>query len=309
MLLSSKSLQLVVLQWRDLMSTLKWVYKVETFDPVFVNPSSFDSVKEVLWRVGHAASVSRYHPDVPNTRKWLSVIMDHSPYLVSKTVIDTVYLSNIRSFIYSFTQFTFVVIVKQKFWNQNRWPPYWSASRSQVNFIMEFDWMLWHNGKLHLEMIMAKTFTSHNWKVFMCELTKELGFTSEAAYKYVKKCSQIIIKPCPSWKWPILVSGMSYFYLTSVIVFLLDLACQWTTSCMTGSDKWDGIILTTSTSSTQPGRIWWAFNCFTLVWGETMLNTSGQSIWPLTTVLQCFKKCFDLFAWQVSIPFLELFGL
>lgn len=38
-------------------------------------------------------------------------------------------------------------------------------------------------------MNMAKTFTSHNWEVFMCELTKELGFTSEAAQKYVKKCS------------------------------------------------------------------------------------------------------------------------
>ena len=33
--------------------------KVETYDPVFVNPNSFDSVKEVLRQVGHASSVSR----------------------------------------------------------------------------------------------------------------------------------------------------------------------------------------------------------------------------------------------------------
>jgi len=65
---------------------------VQTCDPVFVNPNSFDSIKEVLRRVGHAASISRYHPDKPNARKWLSVTMDESPYLVSRTVIDTVYL-------------------------------------------------------------------------------------------------------------------------------------------------------------------------------------------------------------------------
>jgi len=66
--------------------------KVETSDPVFVYPNSFDSVKEVLPRVGHVASVSQYHPNVPNARKWLSVTMDGSPYLVSRTVIDAVYL-------------------------------------------------------------------------------------------------------------------------------------------------------------------------------------------------------------------------
>ena len=48
-------------------------------DPVFVNPNSADSMKEVLRRVGKAANVKRYHPDNPNAREWLNVTMDGSP--------------------------------------------------------------------------------------------------------------------------------------------------------------------------------------------------------------------------------------
>ncbi|KAL9978125.1 hypothetical protein ACROYT_G015610 [Oculina patagonica] len=36
---------------------------------------------------------------------------------------------------------------------------------------------------------MAKMFVNHNWDVFVSELSKELGFISEAAQAYVKKCS------------------------------------------------------------------------------------------------------------------------
>lgn len=137
--------------------------KVETSDPVFVNPNSFDSVKEVLRRVGHAASVSRYHPNVPNARKWLSVTMDGSPYLVSRTIIDAVYLCcECEAEVLKSKQDDHRIDVHQG---------------RRVNFIMEFDWVLLRIGKLHLEMKMAKTFASHNWEVFMCELTKELGFT------------------------------------------------------------------------------------------------------------------------------------
>lgn len=149
--------------------------KVETSDPVFVNPNSFDSVKEVLRRVGHAASVSRYHPNVPNARKWLSVTMDGSPYLVSRAVIDAVYLCCECE----------ADILKAK-QDDHRTDVHQGC---RVNFIKEFDRVLLDVGKLHLEMNMAKTFTSHNWEVFMSELTKQLGFTSEAAQKYVKKCS------------------------------------------------------------------------------------------------------------------------
>lgn len=38
-------------------------------------------------------------------------------------------------------------------------------------------------------MNMAKSLTSLYWDVFMCDLAKELGFNSEAAQKFVKKCS------------------------------------------------------------------------------------------------------------------------
>ena len=149
--------------------------KVETCDPVFVNLNSFDSVKEVLHQVGHAASVSHYHPEVPNARKWLSVTVDCSPYLVSRTVIDTVYLccDCEMEVLYSMQD--------DHCLNAHR--------GRRVNFVREFDWVLRRIGKLHFEMNMARTFTVHNWEVFMSDLTKEVGFTSEAAQKYVKKCS------------------------------------------------------------------------------------------------------------------------
>ena len=57
-----------------------------------MNPNSFGSMKEVLCRVGNEAHVSGYHLDLPNARKWLSVMMHGAPYLVSRTVIDSVYL-------------------------------------------------------------------------------------------------------------------------------------------------------------------------------------------------------------------------
>ena len=102
--------------------------KVETSDPVFVNPNSFDSVKEVLRRVGHAASVSRYHPNLPNARKWLSVTMDGSPYLVSRTVIDAVYLCcDCETEVLKSKQGDHCNDVHQG---------------RRVNFIKEFDWVL-----------------------------------------------------------------------------------------------------------------------------------------------------------------------
>lgn len=45
-------------------------------DPIFVNPSSSDILKEILRRVGKAANVKRYNPDDLQAREWLNITMD-----------------------------------------------------------------------------------------------------------------------------------------------------------------------------------------------------------------------------------------
>lgn len=68
----------------------KHAIKVSAGDPVFVNPNSFDSMKEVFRRIGTSCRVSRYHPGDPDARVWVSVTMDGLPYLVSTQVIQNV---------------------------------------------------------------------------------------------------------------------------------------------------------------------------------------------------------------------------
>ena len=59
-------------------------------DPESVKPTSIESMKGVLYRVGNAALVWCCHPDLPTAHKCLSLTLDEAPYLVSRTVIDSV---------------------------------------------------------------------------------------------------------------------------------------------------------------------------------------------------------------------------
>ena len=70
--------------------------------------------------------------------------MDGSPYLVSRTVIDAVYLCRDCE--------TEVPLLKQG----DHCIDVHQAKGRRVNFIKEFDWVLLRIGKLHLEMNMAK---------------------------------------------------------------------------------------------------------------------------------------------------------
>ena len=98
-----------------------------------------------------------------------------SPYLVITTVIDTVYLC---------CDCEAEVLKTEQ--DEHRADEHRGC---RVKFVQEFDWVLLRVGKLYLEMNMAKSFTSLYWDVFMCDLAKELGLNSEAAQKFVKKCS------------------------------------------------------------------------------------------------------------------------
>ena len=44
-------------------------------------------------------------------------------------------------------------------------------------------------GILHIEMNSCKAFLGLNWEVFVCEVVKLLGFKSDRAISFAKKCS------------------------------------------------------------------------------------------------------------------------
>ena len=60
---------------------------------------------------------------------------------------------------------------------------------SLQQFVDEFDWVLMRPGGGHIEMNLIKSFFEYNWVPFMSRLTTLMGFHSELAQKYVKKCS------------------------------------------------------------------------------------------------------------------------
>lgn len=147
--------------------------KVVAGEPVFVNPNSQKTLKEVLRRVGKAANVKRYNPSDPGARQWLNVTMDGLPYLVCRKVINTVLLciecgDEVTED--SVTDHCLTIHRRQK-----------------CTTVSEFDWVVLRIGKLHFEMNMARHFIDLNWEVFLSRLASELGFVSEAAQKFVCK--------------------------------------------------------------------------------------------------------------------------
>lgn len=144
--------------------------KMKTCDPVFLNPNSFDSIKEVLRRV-----------DKPNAREWLSVTMDGSPYLVSRTVIDTVYLC---------CDCEAEVLKREQ--DEHRADEHRGR---RVKFVQEFDWVLLRTGKLHLEMNMQShslAFTGMCscviWPKSWGSILKQLRSLSKNALIITKQC-------------------------------------------------------------------------------------------------------------------------
>lgn len=64
--------------------------KVTVSDPVFVNPSTYETVAEVLRSIGKKARIKRYDFSGPDAKEWIYVTMDGSPYLlVRQIIIDT----------------------------------------------------------------------------------------------------------------------------------------------------------------------------------------------------------------------------
>lgn len=156
--------------------------KLTVSDPVFVNPGSYKAVIEVLRSIGQAAKVTRYGHSGPNSRQWLSVTMDGSPYVLAIYIIDNTLICLQCAENMGIEQVSFF----GKEWQQHVKNCH---NNLEVANVKEFDWVVLRIGPLHVEMNMVKTFFALNWDVMVCELAKELGFTSDSALKYAKSAT------------------------------------------------------------------------------------------------------------------------
>lgn len=173
-----------VIEWEDVPSSHPdHPVNVSVSDPVFVNPAGYKAVAEVLRRVGHTAHITRYGFSGPDSREWITVTMDGSPYVISEKLIASTFIC--LDCTGSGTEHE-VVSYFDKEWNKHVEHVHKGES---VNCAKEFDWVVLRIGPLHVEMNMVKTFFALNWDVFICSLAKELGFSSESAQKYAKSAS------------------------------------------------------------------------------------------------------------------------
>lgn len=167
--------------------------KVTASDPVFVNPNSFDALKDVFRRIGASCKICRYHPSDPDAGEWLSVTMDSLPYLVSRQVIENVSICmECGEEVLKKDVAKHCIDVHQG---------------QRCKCVQEFGWVVLRIGKLHMEMNMARHFMDMNWDVVLSQLARELGFVSEAAQKYVRKGSDhhktmSILKVAHVGLWP-----------------------------------------------------------------------------------------------------------
>lgn len=63
--------------------------KITVSDQVFVNPAPYDAVSEVLHSIGQYRQVWVTGED---SREWLSVTMDGSPYLLARNLIENTHI-------------------------------------------------------------------------------------------------------------------------------------------------------------------------------------------------------------------------
>ena len=81
------------IEWEDVPSSHPQnPIDVTVSDPVFVNPTSYKDVAEVLRRVGHRAHITRYGFSGPDSREWISITMDGSPYVIASKLIDSTFI-------------------------------------------------------------------------------------------------------------------------------------------------------------------------------------------------------------------------
>ena len=150
-------------------------------DPVFVNPSSYSAVKDVLRNIGKTAGIKRYCETGQSNREWLPVTMDGAPYSLAQEICQ-------KTLICVGCESTGANSVDNTVWKDD-WEEHVLKVHkgARVKYVKEFDWVVLRIGKLHMEMNMGKYILDFTWEVFMSALAYEMGFTSEAAQMYARR--------------------------------------------------------------------------------------------------------------------------
>ena len=117
---------------------------LQASDPVFVNPNSYERVKEVLRHIGKSFNIALYTPGSP--RKWCAVVCDGLPYVLAQKVIRETFICDCGK-----------DGSKAEMEAHGKEPGH-HATR-------EFDWVLLQIGLGHVEMNFARAFLSLNWEV------------------------------------------------------------------------------------------------------------------------------------------------
>ncbi len=148
---------------------------IELLDPVFVNPNSKESLILVLRHIGTKAGVRRYGG---TKRSWVIICCDGLPYTIILSLIQEqiICLSCNQS------------ICGQQAFQKHCTSVHADTPANDVMCAREFDWVLLRIGEGHYEMNLMKAFMELNWSVFMCTLTKKMGWTSENAQRAALHC-------------------------------------------------------------------------------------------------------------------------
>ncbi len=141
-------------------------------EPVFCNPNSIERVASVLRQIGLENGVSRYGGQ---ERHWTFVCQDGLPYTMCMKLIK-------EAVICDHCQTKCPSVEALQAHNMLTHPG------KTARYYREFDWVYLIPGWGHYEMNLVKSFFELNWIPFMERIAVEMGFTSEAARTYAKKC-------------------------------------------------------------------------------------------------------------------------
>ncbi|KAJ8022554.1 hypothetical protein HOLleu_37485 [Holothuria leucospilota] len=150
-------------------------------DPVFLNPNSFENVKEVFLAIGKDFQIRKYldPPLVGDLgREWLVVVCDGLPYILGQRVIkETFHCQECQ----------------QAVFGRDSYEEHCNAAHNieaaDIVYSMEFDWVHLRIGYGHYEMNMVRSFIELNWDIMVKDLAYCMGFCTENAQKYAKKAS------------------------------------------------------------------------------------------------------------------------
>ena len=158
-----------------------------------LNPNGYENISTIMYNIGKRAKIDRYMPSICNPEwKWL-------------------FVENDGGMLYPMMKFIFNVYrcskCEERICGAENFKAHLCFETLAIEPQYEFDWLIHQSGLLYFEMTAAKSFMNLCWEPFMSEICKELGFTTENAQAYAKKCSDHH-KPWISLRFAILLLQM-----------------------------------------------------------------------------------------------------